>query len=72
VPEAVAGQRTAINLQGIDKVELERGDVLGHPGEFAPTFMLDAVLQHLADAPRHSVTARASDSMLEPAKSWGG
>jgi selenocysteine-specific elongation factor len=52
VPEAVAGQRTAINLQGIDKVELERGDVLGHPGEFTPTFMLDAVLQHLADAPR--------------------
>jgi selenocysteine-specific elongation factor len=52
VSEAVAGQRTAINLQGIDKVELERGDVLGRPGEFAPTFMLDAVLQHLADAPR--------------------
>jgi len=52
VPEAVAGQRTAINLQGIDKVELERGDVLGHPGAFAPTFMLDAVLQHLSDAPR--------------------
>jgi selenocysteine-specific elongation factor len=51
-PEAVAGQRTAINLQGIDKVELERGDALGHPGEFAPTFMLDAVFQHLADAPR--------------------
>ena len=52
VPEAVAGQRTAINLQGIDKMELERGNVLGRPGEFAPTFMLDAVLQHLADAPR--------------------
>jgi selenocysteine-specific elongation factor len=52
VSEAVAGQRTAINLQGIDKVELERGNVLGRPGEFAPSFMLDAVLQHLADAPR--------------------
>jgi selenocysteine-specific elongation factor len=52
VPEAVAGQRTAINLQGIEKVELERGDVLGRPREFAPTFMLDAVLQHLPDAPR--------------------
>src|ERR671923_1201815 len=52
VPEAVAGQRTAVNLQGIEKVELERGDVLGRPGEFLPTFMLDAVLQHLADAPR--------------------
>jgi selenocysteine-specific elongation factor len=52
VPEAVAGQRTAINLQGIEKVELERGDVLGRPGEFSPTFMLDALLQHLPDAPR--------------------
>jgi selenocysteine-specific elongation factor len=52
VPEAVAGQRTAVNLQGIEKVELARGDVLGRPGEFAPSFMLDAVLQHLADAPR--------------------
>jgi selenocysteine-specific elongation factor len=52
VPEAIAGQRTAINLQGIEKVELERGDVLGRPGEFSPTFMLDAFLQHLPDAPR--------------------
>jgi selenocysteine-specific elongation factor len=52
VSEAVAGQRTAVNLQGIDKVELERGDVLGRPGEFTATFMLDALLQHLADAPR--------------------
>jgi selenocysteine-specific elongation factor len=52
VPQAVAGQRTAINLQGIEKVELERGDVLGRPGEFVPTFMLDALLQHLPDAPR--------------------
>jgi selenocysteine-specific elongation factor len=52
VAEAVAGQRTAINLQGIEKVELARGDVLGRPGEFAPTFMLDAILQHLPDAPR--------------------
>ena len=52
VSEAVAGQRTAINLQGIEKVELERGNVLGRPGEFFPTFMLDASLQHLAEAPR--------------------
>jgi selenocysteine-specific elongation factor len=52
VPEAVAGQRTAVNLQGIEKVELERGDVLGRPGEFFPTFMLDAFLQHLPEAPR--------------------
>jgi len=52
VVEAVAGQRTAVNLQGIEKVELTRGDVLGRPGEFIPTFMLDATLQLLADVPR--------------------
>ncbi len=52
VSEAIAGQRTAINLQGIEKMELDRGDVLGRPGEFAPTFMVDAFLHHLADAPR--------------------
>jgi len=52
IPHAVAGQRTAINLQGIEKVELERGDVLGRPGEFAPTFMLDATLRHLPESPR--------------------
>jgi selenocysteine-specific elongation factor len=52
VTEAIAGQRTAVNLQGVEKVELARGDVLGRPGEFAPTFMLDALLQHLAEAPR--------------------
>jgi len=52
VSEAVAGQRTAINLQGIEKIELERGNVLGRPGEFFPSFMLDASLQHLAEAPR--------------------
>jgi selenocysteine-specific elongation factor len=52
VAEALAGQRTAVNLQGIEKIELTRGDVLGRPGEFVPTFMLDAVLQLLAEAPR--------------------
>ncbi|RMF85611.1 MAG: selenocysteine-specific translation elongation factor [Nitrospinota bacterium] len=52
VEEAVAGQRTALNLQGVEKDIIERGDVLARPGHLRPTFMLDATLSYLADAPR--------------------
>ncbi|MBI2132227.1 MAG: selenocysteine-specific translation elongation factor [Candidatus Tectomicrobia bacterium] len=52
VEEAPAGLRTAVNLQGLEKQEILRGDVLGRPGELKPTYMLDVHLQHLADAPR--------------------
>ncbi|MFQ5915871.1 MAG: selenocysteine-specific translation elongation factor [Nitrospinota bacterium] len=50
--EATAGQRTAINLQGVEKGGLERGDVLAAPDSLQPSYMLDATLQHLRDAPR--------------------
>jgi len=52
VQEAVAGQRTAVNLQGLERTELQRGDVLVSPGRFPVTYMLDATLTLLADAPR--------------------
>ncbi|MFQ5693957.1 MAG: selenocysteine-specific translation elongation factor, partial [Nitrospinota bacterium] len=52
VEEAVAGQRTAINLQGVEKEAVERGDVLAAPDTLRPSYMLDATLHHLADAPR--------------------
>ncbi|MBI3455973.1 MAG: selenocysteine-specific translation elongation factor [Candidatus Rokubacteria bacterium] len=51
VPLAVAGQRTAVNLQGVERAALERGDVLSLPGLLRPTFMLDATCELLADAP---------------------
>jgi selenocysteine-specific elongation factor len=51
VPAAVAGQRTAVNLQGVERAALERGDVLSLPGLLRPTFMLDATCELLADAP---------------------
>jgi selenocysteine-specific elongation factor len=51
VTAAVAGQRTAVNLQGVERVAIERGDVLSLPGLLAPTFMLDATCELLADAP---------------------
>ena len=48
---AVAGQRTAVNLQGVERAALERGDVLSLPGLLRPTFMLDATCELLGDAP---------------------
>jgi selenocysteine-specific elongation factor len=44
---ASAGQRTAVNLQGIEVADLVRGDVLVRPGAFQPTWMLDAELEVL-------------------------
>ena len=52
VNEAVAGQRTAVNLQGIELDDLQRGDVLSTPGRFPTTYMLDVSLKILDDAPR--------------------
>ena len=37
-----AGQRAAINLQGVSKDEVERGMVLTHSGELISTFITDA------------------------------
>jgi selenocysteine-specific elongation factor len=51
VSAAVAGQRTAVNLQGVERAAIERGDVLSLPGLLRPTFMLDATCELLADAP---------------------
>ncbi len=52
VEEAAAGTRTAVNLQGIERMEIARGDVLGRAGELKSTYMLDVRLEHIADAPR--------------------
>jgi selenocysteine-specific elongation factor len=47
-----AGQRTAVNLQGIEKSLVNRGDVLAHPQTITPTYMVDAYLEHLPTSPR--------------------
>jgi selenocysteine-specific elongation factor len=49
---AVAGQRTAVNLQGIEKDQLSRGDTIVSAGFFTPTKTLDAKLTLLKQAPR--------------------
>ena len=48
--EAKAGQRTALNLQGVDVGEIDRGMVLTAPGLFKPTRMFDCHLELLRSA----------------------
>jgi len=51
VDHALAGQRAALNLGGIAVDELDRGDLLVHPGCVAGSHILDIELRHLATAP---------------------
>lgn len=52
VEEALAGSRTAINLQGVDRIELARGMVVATPGALLDTLRLDARLDILPSAGR--------------------
>jgi len=49
VNQALAGQRTALNLQGIEKDRIERGDTVTAPGLLSPTFMVDTRITLLPD-----------------------
>jgi selenocysteine-specific elongation factor len=42
-----AGHRTAINLQGIEKEEINRGDMAAAPGSLVTSFLLDTRLHYL-------------------------
>jgi selenocysteine-specific elongation factor len=52
VDQASAGQRTAVNLQGVERAAIERGDVLAPAGTLVPTLLLDGAFELLEDAPR--------------------
>lgn len=64
---AVAGQRTAVNLQGIDLGQVERGMVVTVPRLFRPTQILDVRLSLLPDAKplRNLVKVRFHQGTLE-------
>lgn len=51
VERAHAGQRTAVNLAGIEHSAVQRGMVLAAPGRFTKTQRIDARLHLLPDAP---------------------
>src|SRR4030067_809874 len=50
--EALAGQRTALNLHGVEKEQIERGDVVSLPDYLQPAYMIDTELNLLKDAKR--------------------
>jgi len=52
VEKAFAGQRTAVNLQGVEASAVERGNVLVHSHALAPTRLVDAYLEYLSSASR--------------------
>jgi len=52
IEEAVPGSRVAINLVGVGKDQLQRGDVVTNPGWLEPTRFIDARLRILSSAPK--------------------
>jgi selenocysteine-specific elongation factor len=65
---AVAGQRTAINLQGLNLDQVQRGTVLAPPDKLRSTSIIDARLDILSSAPRalaHRARVRLHHSTAE-------
>ena len=52
VETAYAGQRVAINLAGLKKTDIQRGDVVAKPGSVRTSRMLDVRLNNLKDSGR--------------------
>lgn len=52
VEVARPGSRVAVNLTGVDKHDLRRGDVLSLLGQMQPTRLIDVQFRHLPDAGR--------------------
>jgi selenocysteine-specific elongation factor len=52
VESAVPPSRVAVNLTGVNKEQLQRGDVLTAPGWLHPTSKVDARLRSVKNAPR--------------------
>ena len=67
-----AGQRVAVNLQGVEHTEIFRGDIVVPRRTYRPTRTIDARLNYLPAAPRelkHRATLRLHSATYEvPAK----
>lgn len=51
VEKALAGQRVAANLQGVEVEEIRRGNVLATPGFLQPSYRVDTVFRLLKTSP---------------------
>ena len=61
IDRAEAGQRVAVNLPGIERSRLQRGDVLVEPGHYPVSWRLDIALEELEPVPA-AVTAHLGTS----------
>lgn len=57
VQEAYAGQRVAVNLAGLKKTDLNKGDVVAAPNSMHTTMMIDIKLTILKDCQREILNA---------------
>ncbi|MEA2008276.1 MAG: selenocysteine-specific translation elongation factor, partial [Chloroflexota bacterium] len=58
---AIPGSRTAVNISGVDVDQIQRGDVVAHPGDYAPTRRLDVRFRLLPDVDKpltHNIKAK--------------
>jgi selenocysteine-specific elongation factor len=46
--KAFPGERVAVNLRGLEQADVNRGEVLAHPGDFRPSYIIDTKLTALA------------------------
>ena len=51
VDDAEAGQRVAVNLPGVTRTQLRRGDALVQPGHYPVSWRLDVALEELEPVP---------------------
>ncbi|MBI4843000.1 MAG: selenocysteine-specific translation elongation factor [Nitrospirae bacterium] len=59
IEAAYAGQRVAVNLLGVSKDEIQRGDVLATPGKLKSSHVVDAEIELLKDSPLNSLKNRS-------------
>lgn len=65
VTEGAAGCRTAVNLQGIEKASIQRGEILAQPGRFHASHRITASFQYLENA------AKALPNRFRVMVHWG-
>ena len=59
IKKARAGQRVAINLQGVSKEEIQRGDVIAIPDKLRTAYSIDADIEILKNAPIKNLKNRS-------------
>lgn len=67
---AIPGGRTAVNVSGIALDQVQRGNVLTHPGDYKPSRRLDVRFRLLPDASTSLNTTRRSSFLSEPPRLW--